>query len=186
MRGLRSVSALLLLAAAFASAHELQANRATLVLRERNHLTLTLYVDYPRALHQALSPEVAFPEFIAVHAAMTPAEFQSELDRAQTKFESATQMVLPEGEALVLSHWTWPEASALQASLQQRAMQLIVAPEEHAHIEPDEIQAEATASADVGTLSLSLPREFGQVLVVWYSPQQRWAQPDAEAVQLRF
>lgn len=188
--GLRSVSALLLLllllAATFASAHELQANRATLVLREQRHLTLTLYLDYASALHQALSPEVGFPEFIAVQAAMTPEEFRAELDRAQAKFESGTRLALANGEALALAHWTWPDASALQASMQQRAMQLIVAPEEHAHVESVEIHAEATATVAIDTLSLSLPPEFGQVLVVWFSPQQRWVQQDAEAVQLRF
>lgn len=182
MRGLRLMSALLLLlAAAFAPAHELQANRATLVLREQRHLTLTLYLDYAQALHQALSPEVGFPEFIAVHAAMTPEEFQAELGRAQAKFESGTRLTLADGEALVLGHWAWPDAAALQASLQQRAMQLIVAPEEHSHVEPVEIHAEVTANADVDTLSLDLPPEFGQVLVVWYQPQQIWVAPDAAA-----
>lgn len=42
-----------------AAAHELPANRVTLVLRDDNHLSLTCFIDYTTALHRALVPQRA-------------------------------------------------------------------------------------------------------------------------------
>lgn len=39
-----------------AQAHELESNRATLVLRDAQHVSLTFFVDYPAVLHQVLAP----------------------------------------------------------------------------------------------------------------------------------
>lgn len=162
-------------------AHELQGNRATLVLRDRHHLSLTLYVDGIGVLHRTLAPGMPHAEFVAVHAAMPPDEFADQLRRAQSELESATRLTGPEGEAIALQGWTWPPAAAMQATLQQRAMEMIVAPQEHAHVEPVEIRAEAATQGALDALSLRLAAGFGPVLVVWYQPHQQWVEPGAEA-----
>lgn len=179
--GILALFGALWLAAASCPAHELQGNRATLVLRDRHHLSLTLYIDWIGVLHRTLAPGMPHAEFVAVHAAMAPDEFANRLRRAQGELESATRLTRTDGEAIALQGWTWPAAAAMQATLQQRAMGLIVAPQEHEHVEPVEIHAEASTQEPLDALSLRLAAGFGPVLVVWYQPRQQWLEPGAEA-----
>jgi hypothetical protein len=171
-----------------AAAHELQANRATLVLRDRQHLSLTFFVDYARVLHQVLAPQQSFQDFALMYSAMKPAEFQAQLQGAQRKLQSSTAITLHSGKAAVLTQWVWPGATAAQNLLQQRAMQAVVAPTDHAHVVPTEIRAEAKSGSvsDFTSITLQLPTEFQQVLVVSYQPKQIWVKPGALSSTINF
>lgn len=160
-----------------AQAHELTSNRVTVVLRDETHLSLTYYVDYLQALRLALAPKSTPTEFVMLHAAMTPADFEKQLIQAQLKFTNQTRVVLPSGEALVFGRWRWPEPARLQAQLQQRAMGNLVNPGEHSHAAPHEIQAEAVSSRKIVSVSVLAPVEFGRVLMVTYKPKQTWLTP---------
>lgn len=165
-----------------AAAHELPANRVTLVLRDDNHLSLTCFIDYTTALHRALAPQRALQDFVLQYAAMKPAEFQKELLKAQQKFKTGTTLALPSGEPLTLSHWRWPEPSHAQQLLQQRAMQTLVGAAEHAHETPFEVHAEAASTRAIASVVVRLPDEFGKTLVVSYRPKQAWLAPRAAAL----
>ena len=61
----------LIAALLFASAgagHELQDNRATLVLRDKTHISVTFYLAYSAVLHQTLAPQRPLAEFLAVYS----------------------------------------------------------------------------------------------------------------------
>lgn len=178
--------ALAALCAAGASAHELEDNRATLVLRGGNHLSLTLYIALPEALHQALAPQRSFDEFILVFSAMKPEDFQRALLSAQAKFESSTRVTVAPGGELPLKNWVWPEARQVQAALQQRVMQAVAAPGAHSHPEPFEVRAEAAAGAAVSSLQVRFPPEFRKVLVVAFRPAQVWVESNALSPVIRF
>ncbi len=169
-------------------AHELQDNRATLVLRDRQHLSLTLFVDYPKVLHQVLAPQSTLQEFLLVHSAMKPQEFQTQLIAAQRKLQDGTRLVMSSGKKINLSPWVWPEASSVQKLLQQRAMQAVVAPKDHVHSVPTEIRAEAKSSqaSDFQSVTLQFPAAFQQVLLVSYQPKQIWLQPNSPSAVIRF
>ena len=85
-------------ALSFASAcvlgHELDENRATLALRDKTHISITLYLAYTDALHLALAPQQPMDEFLVTRSAMKPEELQRELLRAQAKFQAATHVFL--------------------------------------------------------------------------------------------
>lgn len=162
-----------------AAAHELPANRVTLVLRDDRHLSLTCFIDYTTALHRALAPQRALHDFVLQYAAMKPAEFQKELLKAQQKFKAGTTLALPTGEPLTLRHWRWPEASHAQQLLQQRAMQSVVGGAEHAHEMPFEVHAEVASPRAIASVVARLPDEFGKLLVVSYRPRQVWVAPHA-------
>ena len=164
-----------------AAAHELPANRVSLVLRDENHLSLTCFIDYTAALHRALAPQRALQDFVLQYSAMKPAEFQKELLRAQQKFKAGTTLALPTGQALTLSHWRWPEPSRAQQLLQQRAMQSVVGAGEHGHETPFEIHAEVASARPIASVVIRLPDEFGKLLVVSYRPRQAWVAPHASA-----
>lgn len=158
-------------------AHEMEANRATLVLRDGGHLSLTLYLDYAAALHQALAPSRPFEEFMLTHATMPAAQFQQALDGAHRKFEQGTRAAL-KGQPLAFRGWQWPAAAQVQQKLRERAMLMVRAQGSHSHEAPLEVRAELAAGEDFHTLKMQFPAEFRDVLVVSYRPAQVWVKPD--------
>lgn len=178
----------LLALAAFnpARAHDLQENRATLVLRDGGHLSLTLYIAYADALRAVLAPQRPAEEFLMVYSAMKPELLQKELVRAQTKFQSSTRLYLASGRELALTNWAWPDARQVQAALQQRIMQAMVDPAGHAHDEPLEIHAEANSREEIMAVRVQFPEEFQKVLVVSYRPNQIEVDPKTWSPAIRF
>ena len=174
------------LCAASAGAHELAANRLTLVLRDETHVSLTWFIDYPSALHRALAPQRALQEFVLLYSAMKPAEFQKELLRAQAKFSDGTRLTRATGEPLAVTNWHWPEPARAQALLQTRAMQVLVAAGDHAHESAFEIRAQASSTLPIGAVMIRSPDEFSNLLVVSYQPRQAWSVPGAAPVPVRF
>jgi hypothetical protein len=171
-----------------ACAHELQSNRATLVLRDDQHLTLSFFVDYTAVLHQVLAPQQPLEEFVLMYAAMKPQALQAQLLNAQRKLQGSTAVVLRDGKAANLTQWAWPDAAAVQKLLQQRAMQLVIAPADHSHVAQTEIRAETTSASegDFNSVTLQLPAELQDVLVVSYQPKQVWASPGKGSPTIRF
>jgi hypothetical protein len=167
-------------------AHELEANRLTLVLRERNHLSLTFFVNYTDALYRALAAQRTFQEFVLIYSAMPPQEFQKELLRAQLKFQTTTRLSLSTGQEVLAKKWIWPDPAKVQRMLQERAMQAMVAPEQHTHETALEIRAELTSERDISALKISLPDEFQSVLVVSYQPRQIWVAPKTRSTIIKF
>ncbi|GAB2866782.1 hypothetical protein GCM10027277_39630 [Pseudoduganella ginsengisoli] len=159
-------------------AHEMESNRATLVLREGGHLSLTLYLDYAQALHQALAPSRPFEEFMLTHATMPAAQFQQALDGAHRKFEQATRAAVKAGQPLAFRGWQWPAAAQVQQKLRERAMTLVRMQGAHSHEAPLEVRAELAAGEDFHSLKMQFPAEFRDVLVVSYRPAQVWVKPD--------
>lgn len=179
-------AALLACCALPAPAHELQANRVSLVLRDRNHLTLTLYLNYTDALHRILAPKRPMQEFLLTYSAMPTPALQKELQRAQAKLEAGIKLSLPNQKDLPIKNWLWPDPAKVQAALQERVMQAMVAPGDHSHEAPAEIRAEAVASQDITSLNLRLPDEIQPAMLVWYRPNQWWAEPNSAIPALKF
>ncbi len=86
------------LVAATASAHELQDNRATPVLRDQTHISVTLYISYGDALHMAIAPQSPPPEFWMVYSAMSPDRMQRVLASTQSRLQANTHLYLGHGK----------------------------------------------------------------------------------------
>ena len=177
---------LTLLLALDATAHELQDNRATLVLRDKTHLSVTLYVAYPEALHRALAPQRPLEAFLLVYSAMKPEDLERDLLRVQAKFQAAIRLSQASGGDIALTNWVWPDLKQVQAILQQRVMQLTVDPNRHAHEAPVEIRAEANARQEIAAVRIQFPDEFQKVLVVSYRPSQIWVEPKTASAPIKF
>ena len=167
------------------AAHELADNRATLVLRDRNHLTLTVFLSYPEALHQALLPQREFAAFLLIYSSMDAGQFEKELAKAQKRFQSQIHVFVPDSEA-TLSGWSWPDAKSVQTMLRDRVMRAMVDPNAHAHEPPLELRAEAVAAQDIAGARVQFPPEWQRVLLVWYRPSQQWVEGKTISSVLRF
>lgn len=162
------------LVSAPANAHELQSNRATLVLRDNHHLSLSLYLDYCQLLQRTLAPGSNQREFVLRYAALPPQALRSALQQAQIQLEKDALLHLPKQQAIRFSRWQWPDLQTVQQLLQQRAMQSVVAPHDHPHAAQLEIHAEANTSAPIKQLDLQLPAAMQPLLLVSYRPSQQW------------
>ncbi len=157
--------------------HELQDNRATLALRDRTHVSVTLYLNYTDALHRALAPDQSMRDFVLAYAALPPAELLAALRKAQERFQHDTHLQRAAGRDIPLGNWKWPDLMTVQDLLRQQAMAAIAAPSDHAHEEPLEIRAEGVAAQPITTATVRFPLEFQRVLVVSYKPNQAWVEP---------
>jgi hypothetical protein len=185
---LRAATLAALILAAGAGAHELQENRATLVLRDKTHIGVTLYIAYSDALHQVLMPQRPFASFLLIYSAMKPEELQKELLRAQSKFQSETRIYLSPGPGreIPLTNWVWPDVKQVQTMLQQRIMAAMVDPNRHAHDTPIEIRADANSPHEITAVTVRFPEEFQTVLVVSYRPNQVWTDGKALSPEIKF
>ena len=177
-RTFRLVPRLVLLAIAAcgsAGAHELQENRATLVQREANFVTMTLYVDLPAVLHHELSPQRSFAEFAVAHANMPPDAFKAALMRVTTRMQSETQATTTKGRTLAFAHWAWPDAPRVQEALRDRLMEIVVAPGDPTHTAPLDVRAELHSDLPITALRVRFAPVLGRVMVVSYRPKQVWA-----------
>ena len=171
------VLTLLLALTSQVSGHELMDNRATLILRDQTHVSLTLYIDLMEAVRKAVAPNTKPAEFIVAYSAMSPGEFKAALLSAEKRMEEQISLVDADGGPLPLRNWQWPEPSAAQATIREMAMRAIVSPGEHAHPPPAEIRAEAQSSHKLSSLRALFPAELGELLVVSYQPRQTRVRP---------
>jgi hypothetical protein len=169
-----------------ASAHDLAENRLSLVLRDDTHIALTFFIDYPKVLQQALEPKRTFSEFLLIYSAMPKADFQQAMAKAQAIFSNQTVIKLSNGEPLLVTAWRWPDSASTQSVLQQKAMQSIVAGNDHKHDLTTEVQANATARRKIDEIALMLPKALGSVLVVSYKPKQTQLPPAAAPLKIKF
>ena len=177
------------LAPRHSQAHELQSNRATLVLREGQQLALTLYINYLDALHKIIAPSQPFEAFLMSHAAMPPAVFAQSVTKAHAQLEANTQLTLPGQKRTALVNWRWPDAAQTQAGLQQRSMQMVVgdnAAGKHLHEEPTVVQADAKAAAGASAVTVTLPAVMQPVLLVAYRSSQVWMDVKNSTKTVRF
>ena len=167
-------------------AHEVSTNRATLVLREANHISLTLRINLVDLLRNVLEPKMTSMEFQAQFAAMPLPEFAAKYLRVQSLVQSETRMVLPSGRSVAIGQWRWPDTARLQAQIRDNAMQMVVAPHDHIPEFEDEVYAEATAKEDLSEVSLNLALQLRPTLIVNYRPRQIRMERQTGEVRLRF
>jgi hypothetical protein len=179
--------ALLTLAAADAThAHGLAENRATFVLRDHHHVSVTLFITFSEALRRELAPERSLQDFVLAYAALQPAVFEAVLRKAQNQFEAKTRAETADGHQLLFERWTWPDAATVQQALRERAMVLLVAPDDAAHERALEVRAEGHAAQPIASLRVHFPPAFQRVLAVSYQPQQVWVEPQGPSPAIKF
>lgn len=172
-------------------AHELEANRLTLVQRDDRHVQLTLIVDLPAALHRLTSPAEPYAEFLVRCAAAALPDLQRVFESAKAQWQRETVLETRSGVAGSFQRWQWPEARSLQASMQENLMSLMTASKtagaDHAHPQPQEVQAHWVASKGaVTSLKVSLPPSIKPTLVVSYRPHQQWLTPKESSAWVKF
>lgn len=166
--------------------HELLDNRATLILREDRHVTVTLYVNLPELLHKAVSPDRSFAEFVLVYSAMDPARFKGVIDEAEGRIAHGIAITDRTGAKPPVEKWSWPKASDTQAEIQNLAAQLLTAPKQPPHDDPVEIHGDLIMARKTDWIKAKFPKELGRMLIVFYRPNQIWIDKGQGSIDIRF
>lgn len=157
------------------SAHELQADRLTIVQRAPNHFSLTFLIDELTLLRRLLSPRATEAEFVLSLAAMSDDKFSALVKQARSRFESELSVVGTDKRKMTLAAWHWPEAARLRNEARTRAAQLIVGDAPHVHQEAAEIRVDAVSISPTERIQLKLPVALPELNVVSYRPvEQRY------------
>ena len=175
---------IMLLAMSDTPAHELLENRATLVLRDNNHISATFYISYPEALYRTLAPNLTYQEFLVQYAALSPSDFQKLLLQAQQEWQSAIKLRNSATTELTPVQWQWPAAEQVQNSIRETVIQAMV--NVQPHIEPLDIHAEFTQKQAIKSISIEFPKAFDRVMVVSYMPTQRWVETGKKSAAISF
>jgi hypothetical protein len=186
LKNICSVAVAMILVTTQIPAHEIQENRAQLVLRDDTHIAMTLFVAYIEALHVVLAPQRSASEFLVMYSAMNPESLQKELVRAQTRLQSGTKLCLANGTQVPFTNWIWPDVRQVQAMMQQYLMQAMVDPAGHAHFEPLEVHADANSREAITAINIQFPQELRRVLVVSYRPSQVWVEANQSSSPIQF
>jgi hypothetical protein len=173
-----------------AHGHELPENRATMVLRDETHVSLTFYVDYPDVLYAVLAPKKSHRDFLLAYSAMKPEDFQQKMLLAQSKLQSETRATLNGGKEVIITGWVWPDAARIQTMIQQEVMESMVGTNAntnaHTHEAPTEIRANITHDKSIKSASIQFAEAFGKIMLVSYRPQQNWVMPKQVSPQIKF
>jgi hypothetical protein len=179
-----------LLSITSARCHELTENRATLVLRDEIHVTLTCYVDYPDVLYAVLAPKKSHREFLLAYSAMKPEDFRQQMLLAQSKLQTETRATLNDGKEAVITGWVWPDSARIQVLIQQEVMKSMVGgvanTNVHAHAPPTEIRANITSDTPIKNATIKFAEAFGKMLLVSYRPEQSWVAPKQTSSLVKF
>lgn len=169
-----------------ASAHELMDNRATLVMRDRTHLSLTMYLRYTEAVHKALAPETSYWEFLTAVAALSPPDLEKQMRRAHEALQAGTRVYLDGMPPSAFSNWAWPQPVTAQRLFQQRLMEATVGGGHRHHEEPIEVHADVISTSGVRGVNVEFSKALGKVLLVWYRPRQAWVGVGKRSASINF
>ena len=176
----------LLFAALPGKAHEAEVNKATLVLREGNHLSLSLFLRLDDSMYRMSLKKVPYQEFLLAHASMSAAEFEKAWLPVQEQLQKSVQLLDAQNQPLTLRKWQWPKPEKVQAVIQENLMQATVAAGHHHHPALLEIRAEASAPAALSTVRLQVHTVWQPLLVVSYRPSQTVLEAGKPPVSIRF
>ena len=155
------------------AAHELPADRLTLVQREATHVSLTFRVDDIALMKRLVAPRASNADFLMPLSTMGDDGFTKALALARSRFESGVALRDARGRALRIERWRWPPAEDVRRRIRAVVMQSMVGDGAHVHAEPVEVTADALSASAIEEVDLKLPEAAGAMVVVSYRPLQQ-------------
>ena len=151
-------------------------NQVTLQKISATTLRFDFQINPAPWLHQLISPQKDFPDFLKTQAAVSESDFRKSIDKAVVKLEKESFLQLPSGERLTLRKWQLPPTAELQDMLRKNLLLLDLPPQFQAHLEPVGISASAQSGRPLNRIQLTLSPVFFPVLLqhqqdmVWFTP----------------
>ena len=172
--------------ARFASAHEVESTRLSLVQREPSHVSATFYVNpfdyFQPVLDAQITQQLAY-----VHLASLDDEVFAALHTsAQAYYKQKITFKVNKDKWAQLSNWQFSNWQLIKKNVQQQLAQQLVSPGSHVHFEPVQFTVQLTGDTDLSKLQPKLPAHWGKVLVIASKPQQIWIDSSQGLTWIKF
>lgn len=168
------------------SAHEVVANRLTLVQRDANHVSMTLVIDYVTTIRAVAAPAASHKEFVIACSGMADAQLQRTLSQAHATLEKGIVLQDAQHRSLSVTPLRWPSLNQARKLLQQSAMAAIALGTDKAEPTTLELTADIVSSQRIQSLDVQLPAALADVLVVSYKPVQTTIDPQSRKARITF
>jgi len=169
-----------------AQSHELQENRASLVLRNERQISVTFYLNLTELLHKTLMPKQDRFEHTAKLAAMNEADFSKQYGDVKKLIESSVLFNAAPGKKINVREWQWPEPKVAQKNIRELTMQSIVSSGQHFHENPIEVRLQIQSDESIDPLMLELPVSMKPMTLVASRPKQTRFDLSAKKITINF
>jgi hypothetical protein len=166
--------------------HELQENRAALVLRNDRLITVTFYLNLSEVLHKTLMPMGDPIELTTRLAVMSDAEFAGQFNVVKKKIQSGVVFKSVPGKHLKLGNWQWPESVAAQKHLRESTMRAVVSPGHHIHEPPIEVRAQIQSDEPLLSLRVDMPESLRPITLIATRPRQSRLNTSTSSLVINF
>jgi len=169
-----------------AQSHELQENRASLVLRNERQISVTFYLNLTELLHKTLMPKQDRFEHTAKLAAMNEADFSKQYGDVKKLIESSVLFNAAPGKKINVREWQWPEPKVAQKNIRELTMQSVVSSGQHFHENPIEVRLQIQSDESMDPLMLELPDAIKPMTLVASRPKQTRFDLSARKITINF
>jgi len=169
-----------------AHSHELNENRASLVLRNERQISVTFYLNLTEVLHKTLMPKQDRFEHTAKLAAMNEADFLKHYGDAKKLIESSVLLKAASGKKINVREWQWPEPKVAQKAIRELTMQSVVSSGQHLHENPIEVRLQIQSDESIDPLVLELPVSMKPMTLVASRPKQTRFDLSARKITINF
>ena len=153
------------------NSHEVIENRASIVLRNKNHLQISIYLNIGQVLYLMSNQKEEWTSFISFYAALSDAQFNEEIKKTKLLIQNGIYIQSIIGTNLQITAWRWPDNKSLREHIRNLAMQALVAPELHGHAKPIEIFAQSIDTKNISNLSIGIIPALRPMTIVTTEPK---------------
>lgn len=140
-------------------------NSAELRVAGANTIVLTLHVNWPQVLHQALAPQMQFKDFLQKYSEYSDIQLGKEMTRLAGSLTSGAYLGLPSGARLNFKEWQFPSIPSLREYLKISLMLIDMPIHAQAHLDPVTVSAEAHSKNVLAQVQMQLPKALYPILV---------------------
>jgi hypothetical protein len=157
-----------------ASAHDINSNKISLIMREKSHISVVMNINLLKAMNHVVSPQVKYADFIMTFSNMEPKLFQREYEKTKIKIISGLIVFAKDQSKLSTRDWKWPMPRELQNQFQIYVMELMTGNHDHSKEPIYEITAEIIDKADKSSIQIQVLKEIQPILLISYKPTTNW------------
>jgi hypothetical protein len=156
-------------------AHEINSNKLTLIMREKNHISLVFQINLIKAMNQVIAPQTGNGDFVLGLSGADPKIFQKAYDKTKTKIFNGIQITTKDQSKLVVKDWKWPDAKTIQNQFQSQIMEIMTGTHDHTKEPLVEINAELVSKLDLSEIKIQVLPEIQPILFISYKPSLLWS-----------
>ena len=169
-----------------AHSHELQENRASLVLRNERQISITFYLNLSELMHKTIAPKQNRFELVAKLAATSEDDFLKNYDFTKKNTEGSVFFKHASGKKITAREWQWPDPKTAQKSMRELTMQTVVGSSSHVHENPIEVKLQIQSDVSLDSLLLELPSSMRPMTLVASRPKQTRFDLSAKEITIHF